>query len=297
MIKKTNILKTLFLFVLLALAVHVHAQSSGNRHNIVLWGSAGYSNLLNDAVAVRSSGGIGAAIGVGYEWHRNRFMLQTGAEFNLHNSKLALDDFIAYFDMLDSDNPREEYIGIFEYSGSMDKYTMSYVNVPLMLGFQWERFYFLAGAKAGFNIQATSQVTTTLETAGLYFDAIEPFRNIPGRFYTREVEENPNSLKLGLNTVASAELGFYLGDRATKNKTRYRLAVFCDYGLMNIDLNKPKENLLLIEPYISHQPVMNSFVKSDIFRNSHLNTFYAGVKFTVVFGLRERQNCLWILCD
>jgi hypothetical protein len=228
-------------------------------------------------------------------------MLQTGGEFYLHNSRLVMDDFYSPFRVFD----REEYLstGIEEWYwetfydyDNRDRYTISYLNVPLMLGFQNKKYYFLAGAKVGFDLQTKSQTTAILRNTGLYDYSIEEIENIPGRFFTRQERGRVHDLRLGFNTTASAEMGFYLGDQSSSSNVRYRLALFADYGLMNINTHKPKEDIMLYAPDFFYRPELNSFVKSYFFEGRKMNTFYVGLKFTVVFGIRERQNCLWSLC-
>ena len=290
-------IKLIIVFVLLFSAANTEAQINRNRNqnNIVLWGSTGYNNLPNDVASVRAPGGIGAAVGIGYEWHRNRsFILQTGVEFYWHNSRLAIDDFTQTFWM--TYTPDESFEGRFRYWDVRDRHTISYLNLPLMLGFQRQRFYFLAGMKFGFNLQAQSRTTYMLKTTGRFEDGIGWMENIPGRFYTREIRENPNSLTLGFNPVASLEFGFYLGEQTRTATTRYRLALFADYGFMNINTQQSIGDLLLFEPHVSRRPVMNSFTTSDFFTNKNLNTFYIGLKFTVLFEIRQRRICLWNMC-
>jgi hypothetical protein len=304
--RKTKTMKlqaTIFTFLLLMFWVNANAQSNFNRNqsNIVLWGSAGYNNLPNNADGVNALGGVGASVGLGYEWHRNSFILQVGGEFYRHSSLLALDDFDRTFRLLDKEellNGREEwYNETFYYSENRDKYTLSYVNIPLMLGFQKNRFYFLAGAKFGFSLQAQSQTTTTLRNTGKYDYSIDEIENIPGRFFSREETGRLHDLSFGFNTTASAEMGFYFGSRENNSRTKYRLALFADYGLLNINPHKSKEEILLYDPMNFQRPELNSFVKSSVFSDKTLNTFYTGLKLTVVFGLRQRAECRWLLCE
>ena len=287
--------KIITVSILLALTVNVYGQSRFTRthNNIIVWGATGYNNLPNNVDNISAIGGIGVSAGLGYEWHRNRFIFQIGGEFYRHNSVLRMDNFSEDFRMLYNEN--ESFTGNFNFANTRDRIIMHYVNIPLMVGFRQNRFYFLAGGKLGFDLQqGQSQVSSTITATGSFDCGFgPPMQNVPGRFGTWQVREDAHSLNFGMNAAASVEFGFYLDDNVN-GAVRHRLALFADYGLLNLNTFQPKQELLLFVPYVSQRPTINNFVKSTAFSDRHLNSFYIGLRYTVLFRLRERCNCLWI---
>ena len=287
--------KIIIVSILLASTVSVYGQGrTRTQNNIIVWGATGFNNLPNDVNNIRAVGGIGASAGLGYEWHRNRFRLQIGAEFYRHNSVLRMDNFTEFYRMFYTVD--EAFTGRFAFSDTRDRIIINYVNIPLMLGFRQNRFYFLAGGKFGIALSGESRVSSTMHITGLFDDGIDWMDNIPGRFGIWQVAESPSSMDFGLNAAASVELGFYLGNNINNN-IRHRLALFADYGLFNLNTFEPKQELLLFEPNVSHRPTINNFMKTTAFSSDrHLNTFYIGLRYTIVFGIRHRFPCLWNMC-
>ena len=70
-----------------ALLVGLHmgmlvAQPRVDNHRLAVWGVGGGSFLLENADNVASKGRLGGGLGIGYEWNRERFLLQTGVDFS-----------------------------------------------------------------------------------------------------------------------------------------------------------------------------------------------------------------------
>ena len=257
----------------------------------MMWGSGGYHSFMTSAPGIDYTGNFGAGIGLGYEFQFKRFMVHTGGEFNYLTADLQTSPFIHQQNLFDPAG--NFYVGNYGFYDNNDHYTLGYVNIPLMLGFQFGRFYFLVGGKVGFNILGESSTSTRVVNAGEYPLAIKEIKK-PG-FPTKE-RTYPTTTEFEMNYGASAEVGVYLGRYKNKEgkvkRVKYRLAAFADYNFANIRPSVTTEEMLINNaeaPY--YEPVLNSLMRTEKMKGQHLNNLYTGIKFTVLFNVKESVEC------
>ncbi len=284
---KAKITVTITLLLLFTTTLHVTAQY---KNNLLVWGSGGYSSLLTDAGKIDSKGNVGVGVGGGYELHYKWFRLQVGAEFTFLNAGLQIHDFV--HDVYLRDNEGDYYTGHHYFTDNKDMYRMGNINIPLMLGAQFGGFYFLVGGKAGLNLFTNATMSPTLNITGTYDKYIGDFANIPDHNFGESTDQVKNPVTLGFNAALSAEVGFYLPIGESKN-IKYRLSFFGDYGLLNVHDNSQSQSLMLNiaeSPY--YKPALNNLMLTENMKGSVVNPLYVGVKFTVLFGLIDRGDCM-----
>jgi hypothetical protein len=265
-------------------------------HNIYVDAAGGYSSfLLKNAPDFTVSGSWGGGFGAGYELNVNEFILKFGAEATYLNADLGFKNFTQQIELIDADNPNEFYTGNYAFSGNTDRYCFANVNIPLMLGFRVQSFYVLAGGKFGFNLFSSNKTTATVVSTGTYFDFIDDFEDMPNHSFFKTEEKSEFKGKFPVNAYLSGEVGFYLNANSEK-KTKYRLAAFADYGLMNFHENTVKESLTLKREDVtsSYRPYLNGFIRSENMRGSVVNNLFVGVRLTVLFGFKQKRGCA---CD
>lgn len=294
-----NVRKNLTIGLLMISAL-LGAQTSGY---FSLWGSAGYVQMFHDIPQVQdlpkvySINGAGGALGLGYEFHHKSFIATTGAEFSYWNTGTKTDDFIILADMEDSEG--DDYIGVFELNDNKDRYQVGYVNIPLLVGFQTakKRFYVLGGAKFGLNVWGQSNVKSNVISFGDYERYIEIFRDMPNHGFLGEERTATRPVSFSSNLALSLELGTYLriGENPTNDKL-YRIALFADYGLLNIHTSKV-EGIQYVNTAngLDFRPRNNALLLSERASKKNILPLYAGVKFTILFKLHESSicNCEW----
>lgn len=285
-------IKLLITTGLLCLLCNIHIAGQ-DMHNIILWGSGGYSTFLTDAKDINPLGNVGLGIGAGYELHYKKFLLKTGAEFTFFNQSFKMDNFRHDVWMKDGDIQYNEYLGHFDFTENKDFYQLGNINIPLMFGFRTGRVYLLAGGKIGLNVFGTSTTSSSVVSSASYPQFIDEFGNMPDHYLRTLEEKDKYPAKLGLDASLSLEVGFYLNTENARPK--YRLALFCDYGLLNLHDNSKSENLILNKAQGDmYQPVLNSFMISEPMKDRFVNQLYVGLKFTIEFGLESKHDCL---CD
>jgi len=264
------------------------------KNNIVLWSSGGYSDFFENADKLTSVGNAGAELGVGYEFAARNFIFQTGVGYQHLNASLQLQDSLHNRMMIDTEG--DIYNGYFSFSNNNDLYRMGNVVIPLLFGAKYNKFYALAGVKIGLNITATSTHSSNIRSFADYGQFINFFEDMPNHgFLTRE-EKNTYDVKFDTNYSASIEFGynFKLGTNK-KSLVSYRIGAFADYGLNNINTkNNAEADLILNDNNAAYIPYFNSTLLSRDFKGTALNTFFTGVKFSVVFGMPQH---ICVICD
>lgn len=288
---------------LAALSLTGMAASAENSHFLDVWAGGGYDALLHGMEHTRVPGGGGFHVGAGYELNAGNFLLQTGAEFQWLSSRTRLSGYaedypILYDDGVEQSNLLYHY-NFLEYT---ERHRAGYVNVPVMVGWKFGRYYALVGTKIGLNVMGTYASEGRVQPTVTEPAAIEDFTTI----YDPVPMSNAGALDLGLNVTASAEVGVALDEWLPRGMTRlanrrrtpvsYRAALFVDYGLT--DANRAPAFSPLVRPLADAQGVVADplalayahLPASTLAEGNPLHNLYAGVKLTVQFDLTKKRR-------
>ena len=280
-------------------------------HRLGIWGQAGYSaifpgNFAYDADNAlgfdpKAIGGAGGGGGLGYQLRYKRFLFTTGAEFQIY--------------------PSMEYT--YSYADMRDQWQAGYIQLPLMFGMELDKWYWQAGAKVGMNLLGSSALTSTLSTSINDVELIDDLQNMYTHALVTDyaVPEYTQTVKFGLNTAVAAEIGLNLENWAkpkakqqgkkTKGQQiaenlRYRIALFAEYGVLNIQnpaniiggtLNDmpadftPVLGQQLAKPEDLYQKVAyTSSLATTSATAAKLNPFLVGVKLAMFYELPRQDK-------
>ena len=260
--------------------VNISAQNKSYiDNNIIIWGTGGQSALTSVLPAINSTWGLGYGVGAGYEFQYKNFSILTGVEYTHLKPSLKLDNFsIDVSNLIDSEGDR--FLGHYTFSNNSDKYSLGNINFPLEFGFRSNLFYFLAGLKVGMNILAKSKTESLVSFSGTYENYLGTFENMPNHSFGSFNPINEYQPIISLNCSATAEAGVTFG-----NKTKYRLGVFFDYGLLNVNGNA-LQSLVLYKP--DNIPYLNNYLTG---LGTPASIMYGGLKFTVLLKLNKKTDC------
>jgi len=294
--------KNLIILCFVTFCTYISAQTSGW---FSLWGEAGYSRLNNNIVKVDSLPkvypiqGFGLGLGVGYELHYKKFIFTFGLDGNYWNMNTVVDNFQLQTRMIDTEG--WEYTGIFDLQNNTDRYQMAYMNVPLMIGFHLpKKWYFLVGAKYGFNIwgrSSTGDKNTTVTSSGRYDQFIDDFKNMENHEFWKYNRTYKTDISFENDLAASLEIGKYI---YVSNTFATRLAIFADYGFLNIHKDRVEGdiytnapmNLGFENPAGVFNPRYNALLLSQRAYKQTFTPFFIGLKFTLLFKLHESSDCM-----
>ena len=291
-------------------------------HYLTMWGGAGYSGLVGnystaslgnntrfaETFQQRFIGGGGGLLGVGYELHHNRFLFSVGPELRFFSSR----NNIAYT----ADVIRDDYATITQhylFDDYSETQAVGQVMVPIMFGGNFERYYFLAGAKVGYTFMGDYTQHGGLTTYVTEHLAIDDWmEQTAHNWKTADIDEHPlytggnkGKNKWGLDIALSAEFGVNLNEffsdewnkrnEESAHPWRMRVGAFIDYGMPILSSSDKQEgNHFADVPVINelgneHNPGMlttRSLHQTDLADKS-LSSLLVGVKFTALFQLNK----------
>ena len=328
-----------YIALLLALLIAVPAMPASKKkkgkntdlHFVSMWGGAGYSGLVNSFSTVnfdagngtpntfdpRFVGGGGGLLGAGYEMHHKRFMFRIGPEFRAFSSldKLSIttpdeegNAMPGYFSVPHADYPESMELR-YTFTDFRENQAVGQLMVPIMFGGNFDRYYFLAGAKIGYTVfdfwHQRGRLTSSVKDNW----AIDEWEGVPSHDLVTDalITEHPlyagspkgrNTIGMagGLDFTASAEFGVNLNDffstewntknEESKHPWRMRAGLFLDYGMPVIKAGV--QGLALVEPTDANVQT-NSLLQST-WADKPMNSLLVGVHFTALFQLNKPKQ-------
>lgn len=254
----------IYLFALLTAVVSVQAQEDTRpTHYIGLDAGVGYSHLFFGDIwrpyrsVAKPLSGWGVNGSLFYEVDYRHFLFHTGlgVEFLSGRNQLPIGDYTATVQEYPSMAYHYSFLQFTEHT----RYAVA--HVPIMVGGQWDKMYFLVGAKLGFYpFGGTTKMQSQVQTWATDDDIIDPLYNLPTHdMRTFQIYGTEQSVKYPMfNAMLSAEIGLNLDKRAwasekerkrmdraqryrnlrkkksLRERTHVRLALFADYGISDL---------------------------------------------------------------
>jgi len=298
------------IFILLLVSVQTAFTQHGRNNSsnsIALWTNAGYSSIMNHSPATRAIGGLGGAIGIGYEYRaRSGFLLQTGFELSLYNSLMRRNDTLHIVPMVDTEG--RAFDGLFSFENINSRQQLVNIGPTLMLGTQFQNnFYFLVGGKVKFNIDGAERPNSDVTKRARYDNIIGDdhdgiLSDMPNHGLMTNQRSHDSPLNINPLFIGSVEVGRVFVTRNSRDNrhrgmgnfrnnggTRMRLSVFCDYGFSQA--SRSNNNLIINNSHTSeYTPLITGFLNYDV-NSRFFNTLFVGVKLTILFDTPRRCHC------
>lgn len=274
---------------------------SGECYLAGFWVDAGYARLFHNVPDVKHLGGGGLSIGGLFEYESGYFMLQTGAglAFRQYNDSVhdvhydnllygALTTDIRWNTIIDSYGVPVDVL-YYDFARRRDVARTLSVQIPLLLGANFDGFYFLAGPKINFSFWGQTvmacDATSTADYSSRYIGMYTEMDNHGYRHDVPLKYTGPALWNIRFNLMASAEIGweFYLG------VNHLRIAAYADYGLLSV--SPSSGNQFVSVPYdtkfnfetFSFNHVYTTAEAADC----RMNEFSCGIKFTYLYEFPE----------
>ena len=287
------------------------ARNTQVKHLMGISVEAGEWSLLPGESNLKSSLGGAGSVGFVYDLQAGHFLFDLGVGCTYGQTIFNVPQWSHTFsDQTDSEGDMFDYVC--QVNKRTDAYSNLAIKVPVLLGGQWGRFYVLAGVKFGFNALTKADMTASLSAYGQYFQYVngqkvymfDRFFDEPpytDEFFANRELVRSTKTSFNINLDASVEIGARLGFMTDhtgfdvpKSKVQYRLAVFADYGVL--DLHKAQNNNSVD---INSQNVGGSeeaLLMHDILSTANvasiINNLLVGIKFTVLFELPKAKGCV-----
>ena len=217
---------------------------------------------------------------------------------------------------------------VYNVNDRRDRYNDVAVQVPLMVGMQHKRFYFLAGLKVYAHVWTQTKSTASIETFGHYgyggttgdkptfigSTGQSDLRNMPEYQFFPGIPKNGGvkttfNLDMDLSFEIGGRIGiinYAVGYDVPKRTVEYRLAAFVDYGLLDLHTKGTQEALVTPSVYdtdpgspdfvYNTTTMVDGLTMNDVMSTadfaSKVNNLVIGLKFTVLFQMPESGKCV-----
>lgn len=265
--------------------------------HINLYMEGAYSHLPLAHPDVHWGLGYGVGAGVLYEYRKDHFLLDVGVGFLWQDVAHLLPRQQFTTDIIDTQGSPATLLYQVDRN---DRSRMGYVEVPLLVGGNWNRFYLLGGVKVGVPVFGNTCSTADISDIGLYDQYFVPFEEMPNHGFRMNVPEQRHADRLTYkaDTRLSLELGANLGqayihqgtdsvseqEQRRADKVTYRLGVFADYGLCWPAATGTGDWLVTDDPYNYSTWQLNHVLRSAWADERYIQDFLVGVKLTISFG-------------
>ncbi len=184
--------------------------------------------------------GAAAGIRAGYELQYNSFLfsIEIGATFSFNSAALQMRDTL--FGLNDgAAGALHEYDNLYNEVQQTDatiSYTRTWLRVPVMFGYTANGFYIKGGVVAGICLRGRQKLQYTTDAYADYIAFAEDFSSHPlvykGSFSGENTDHySSHPLNIYPRLEAGAQLG---GGYSRRTHTSYRIGVYAEYGLMNL---------------------------------------------------------------
>ena len=277
--------------------------------------------------------GVTGGLGFQYElqagrtYSPTRFLFDLGVEAGAGMTSYiqSSSKSVRLANQLDVDNWRFDYV--YNVNDRRDRYNDVAVHVPLMIGMQHRRFYFLAGVKVYAHLWTKTKSTASIETYGDYCygggaggatiigsTGQSDLRNMPEQQFFPGIPKNGGvkttfNLDMDLSFEIGGRIGiinYAVGYDVPKRTVEYRLAAFVDYGLLDLHTKGTQEALITPSVYdtdpgspnfvYNTTTMVDGLTMNDVMSTrdfaSKVNNLVIGLKFTVLFQMPESGKCV-----
>lgn len=269
-------------------------------HFLQLTGSVGYAGLLDHTTSVPNISGIETSIGIGWKLYHNNFLFSVGVEGNYSHYLPSMSDVRLELNMFDTE--AMPFIMIADASSGKDKSDFLNLDIPLLFGGEFHRFFFQLGPVFSLNLMGRATASANLTTTGDYDRYLGIFENMPNHYLTTMPISSGNQIvRLGADVKARAELGFRLGTLYTEkgadvpiSTTRGYISLFVDYGMLNVHKNNAMNSRISYtetqaDGLLFH---LTPALLSREWRDVKLHNLTVGVRFTWLLELPRRKDCV-----
>ena len=286
----------LVLGLLLAGSVHAEVWKQYNvltKHYLSLSGSIGYYSLLENMKDVSTRGGVGAALGIGYELRYNGFWFGCGLDFQYGNSTMTTAGFSVDRAIYDTQGKLVNFhYDVESYSDTQHDLR---IGIPILFGFYTNGFYGGAGLKVSFAPYTATTPTIHYKTTGTYEKYIDPFEEMPNHFYTEYTTQGRSEIHIVPQAHVIAELGYDILNKERMSNyalcSVLKVALYAEYGL-NSCMRGTMHESEVYEVDATNPVYLNpsSYYANKDLRGARIVPLFVGVKVTFMLRIKT-ANC------
>ena len=259
------------------------------KHYLSLNGEVGYYSLLENMADVRTRGGAGGALGLGWEMRYNHFWCGLGIDFMYGSSTMTTAGYSVDRELIDTQGKHVSYhYDVQSYTDTQHDFRL---GLPIMLGFYTNGIYGGAGLKFSVAPYTATTPTITYRTIGDYEKYIDPFEDMPNHFYTEYTINGHSEIKIVPQASVVAELGYDILNKermsAYARCSVLKVSVYAEYGLNSCTKGTKFESEVYdVDPSNPTRLEPNSYYANKDLRDKRIVPLFVGVKVTYMLRIR-----------
>lgn len=259
-------------------------EQHDNYHFGYVSGSIGYSMLQTGAAGLFPKGGLGGAVGLGYEFRNGGFWTSVGAQMSFHRSSLGIEEYTRDYAGADTQGKSTT---LHYRVNQKDEQQWNFIDVPILFGYYTHGFHIGAGPKLSYALNPQTHSTGTYNLSATNAEYAVTFRDMPDRGYTDYTFDYTSENRLNVEVSLIGELGYdLLSSMGSRSTTCHmlKLSFYFEYGLNSLTSvwETPQPN---VEPEQGNAtqaviyPMVNTFVE-----RTRVVPFFTGVRLTYLIG-------------
>ena len=269
-------------------------------HYINLAPRLGYSLFTNkpEGFGTKNIGGVGGGLQLSYMLEYKHLLFETGLAFDILSSASKYNDF-----MESRYDQTTEATYMYQADGVKESVMAGYASLPVMIGGEWDPFYFLVGVRLNYGAFATYKQSgnynvTVYDPAyygGLYNDGSVAVPAADDSKYKLAALDVRAAVELGLDLDKwlqkqpdSKKAKVKPGERYPfgREHVHYKVALFAEYGFLNSNKNTGDRPLIFadnksVSPTAGHTVMGQSGAKQ--------NNLFVGAKFVIGFEIPGKK--------
>lgn len=294
--KKLLLIILLLVWTASSFAAGMHlTREDGNYFG--LYGQGGYSMIAPWGIGLNAVHGYEAGAGLLYEYRHQSFLLDVGLGFGYQDAGYALPQVIHLHDAEAVDSQGWTYTLQTSLTRS-DQIRRGFMDLPILFGGTWGKFYFLAGPKLGLTVLDRSIKSARITTIGIYDQYFTPVHDADNHGFRNYVPVSQSArLAAQLDVRLGVELGGWITDQYANQSFRARVAVYADYGCFLRGVN---QNEVVLSGNKNNYDFDTYTLEPILVQGQHaLGNLMAGIKITILFktdspsstSLRNCKTC------
>ncbi|MBQ9340411.1 MAG: hypothetical protein IJS13_08790 [Paludibacteraceae bacterium] len=310
--KKFRLYRRGLLFVLGLLVFGLLPVRAQLYHQLGASAYGGYSSMVSSADMVSPGRGFHTTAGFAYELQYGHLLFQTGVSFQWRSAGMNVADSAFYA------NNGELFNGLGDMPGTeptqfrlqirtterTDYERVGEMQIPMLVGGIYGHFYFLGGFKLDFPLFGVTRTHAHFTTEGHVPTLVKPVTSMAFHGFVNDYPASirgPRLNTLPVDLLASFEIGYNFsrtddmvreGER-TVREMRMRIAAYADYSIIPQHQNTSLEAIHIPAGFLydveRYEPA--HVLATDAAVNTYLANFNVGVKFTILFGNKQRFKC------
>lgn len=284
------------------------AAYDGVHHLVGMHVDGGYSAIFGNMPSMTfGPGGYTAGFGFDYSYTGQGLILQTGVGVRWQDVRNHFgNDSLIVNPVTDSEGV--DFVLRYDFMNRIDRTRNLYLQVPLLAGMYFSKFYFLAGVKLNLQLMGSTQQNVVISSTATYDRYIGTWEEMDNHGIRKDVEEvyDGEALKLKFDVLGTLELGYEwtLGNYGKKGYRkqeekdyRVRLGAFVECSALSISPKGKNKPFVIPEDsrYDFSTFEFNHMLSTAGAASYHARNLFAGIRVSFFFfGYQSSEKC--ILC-